>query len=306
MTSLLTPFPNFEKPEFTTPGASRDCIPLPLHPISDEFLLPETARMPDLPPLPIPGSAFSTDVQTKPAFWNSNTQAFFAPPFANGAHHYTDDDLVAVLRPVVDQSLQHSFHQAGSSMETHWDPWLRTTIRRAFAQQIAHDKPASDPSFLNHLWWRLQSFFGDRYYEELVFEHTKRFRIEEVFLFEKTQRRLISFVSDDPYRQSMNKQVQRTVSHLIQSVFDNQNTIRLQFPMPRGRMAEVRQGKRCLLVAIILGNIHDTSRSDLDYTLRRIENRYGSRLSDADDDLSRGLHPHLEDCLLITTPSSAA
>lgn len=215
---------------------------------------------------------------------------------------FTDDDWAAALAPVVEQSLQHTWQQAGGSMETLWEPWLRTTIRRALAEQQALVEPIHEPGFFEHLTWRLKSLFGDHSYEAMAFEKSKRCRVEEVFLLEKNQLTLLSYASKDAERNAASARVMRTVEQLIETVRDDEGTVRLQYSLPRGRKAEVCVGRQSLLIAVALGNLQESMRADLEYTLRRIELRYGPRFEDRDENLLQSIQPQLQDCLLIATP----
>jgi hypothetical protein len=217
---------------------------------------------------------------------------------------FTDDDWAAALAPVVEQSLQHTWQQAGGSMETLWEPWLRTTIRRALAEQHALVEPVQ-LGFFEHLTWRLKSLFGDHNYEAMVFEKSKRCRVEEVFLLEKNQLALLSFASNDATRHASSAQVMRTVEHLTETVRDGEGTVRLQYSLPRGRKAEVCVGRQSLLIAVALGQLQEPMRADLEYTLRRIELRFGPRFEDRDEDLLQSIQHQLQDCLLIATPVTA-
>lgn len=306
MTAMMTPFPTFVMPDFASTARMREWLPFPVNQMAKSMQLTELARLPQIPPLPQTGSLFSSSPGMQAARPIAAPQNVFAPVYSDKPMVYTDDDLTAALLPIVEQSWQHSLHQPSSNLETHWDPWLRTTIRRAFAEQRALVEPMIEPSFLDHIAWRFQAFFRNDCYEKLVFEKTKRFCIEEVFLLEKKQCKLLSFISNEPSRQSLKKQVLRTIEQIAQSVYDNEGAIRLQFDLPRGRMVEIRQGKKCLLIAVVLGNLNEATRCDLDYTLRRIEDRFGSRLMDEDENLLQDLQPHLEDCLLITAPGKVA
>ena len=215
---------------------------------------------------------------------------------------FTDDDWAAALAPVVEQSLQHTWQQAGGSMETLWEPWLRTTIRRALAEQQALVEPIHEPGFFEHLTWRLKSLFGDHSYEAMAFEKSKRCRVEEVFLLEKNQLTLLSYASKDAERNAASARVMRTVEQLIETVRDDEGTVRLQYSLPHGRKAEVCVGRQSLLIAVALGNLQESMRADLEYTLRRIELRYGPRFEDRDENLLQSIQPQLQDCLLIATP----
>ena len=295
MTATMTPFPNFAMPEFAAANHMREWMPFPVLHAQEISSTTERPSLPNLPPLPASESIFT-----------SNTTTHIVSPLTSPAEceacvnqaDYTDDDLVAALSPLVEQSIQ----QTGSNMETLWEPWLRSTLRRALAEQRALHEPQQEPSLFDHIAWRFQALFGERSYQELVNENTRRFRVEEVFLLDKSQGVLLSYASTDPSRHAVKKRVLRTVEHLANSLHDDEGTLRMQIDLPRGRKAEVLQGQQSLLIAVVLGQLQECMRVDFNYTLRRIEDRFGPRLSDQDDDLLLSVQPLLEDCLLITAP----
>ena len=313
MTASLPPFPSFAAPEMPSPRRFSEWPPFP-RPPSEQTAAMLRPSLPGLPPLP--GDTVANATQSPLPSMPANASIFAKSADAAVAElitetslteeqeplDFTDDDWAAALAPVVEQSLQHTWQQAGGSMETLWEPWLRTTIRRALAEQQALVEPVHAPGFFEHLTWRLKSLFGNHNYEAMAFEKSKRCRVEEVFLLEKNQLALLSYASKDAERNADSAHVMRTVEQLTETVRDDEGTVRLQYSLPRGRKAEVCVGRQSLLIAVTLGNLQESMRADLEYTLRRIEMRYGPRFEDRDEDLMLSIQPQLQDCLLITTP----
>lgn len=217
---------------------------------------------------------------------------------------YTDSELLDVFRPLVEEAVHRSLFQPGGGMDTYLEPMLRATIRRALAEHSPTQAPFQEPGFFDRVAWRLRALFTSRTYEDIFFEKTKRFRVEEVYLLEKINLSMISYASSDPARYASAKRVHSTARRLADGALDKEGTIRLFFDLPEGRHAVVREGKDALLIAVILGTPNDGLRIDLDYTLRRIEERFGARFKNVEDPLLLSIQPHLEDCLLIIAPSS--
>lgn len=249
------------------------------------------------------GAVFSATPTPAP---QSVAPAYVLPPLEREESRldYTDADLLAVFRPLVQDAVQHSLFAPGGGMDTYLEPMLRATIRRALAEHSPHQVPFQEPGFLDRFAWRVRALFSSRTYEEIFFEKTKRFRVEEVFLLEKINLAMISYASSDPARHASAKRVIGTARRLADGALDKEGTIRLFFDLPEGRHAVVREGKESLLVAVVLGTPQDGLRIDLDYTLRRIEERFGARMANPEDPLLLSIQPHLEDCLLIIAPSS--
>jgi hypothetical protein len=260
------------------------------------------AQVPVVPPI-VTAAVFSATPSPSP---QSAAPAYVLPPLEREESRldYTDADLLAVFRPLVQDAVQHSLFAPGGGMDTYLEPMLRATIRRALAEHSPHQVPFQEPGFLDRFAWRVRALFSSRTYEEIFFEKTKRFRVEEVFLLEKINLAMISYASSDPARHATAKRVIGTARRLADGALDKEGTIRLFFDLPEGRHAVVREGKESLLVAVVLGTPQDGLRVDLDYTLRRIEERFGARMANPEDPLLLSIQPHLEDCLLIIAPSS--
>ena len=75
------------------------------------------------------------------------------------------------------------------------------------------------------------------------------------------------------------------------------------FGVPDG-LAAPKKGSLffCRNVAVVRGEINDLVKSDLDYALRRIENRYRTPFVQGHP-LLKELQPMLEECLLIHSPA---
>ncbi len=217
---------------------------------------------------------------------------------------YTDEDLTAALAPVMEQSLQQTLHQSGSCMDTHWEPWLRSTIRRALAEQRSLQDTVDEPGLFERFCWRIAAFFQGGSYEQMLWENSKRFRVEEVYLLERGSRELLSHAGIGEPGFSQNRRILENARRLAESLHDDEGTIRLQFRQPRGRKAEVRVGRHAVLIAVVLGEFPEALRVDLDYCLRRVEERFSARFADRDESLARVVQTYLEECLLIAMPGA--
>jgi hypothetical protein len=298
-------------------GSDLPSIPVLHQPLSESFAM-ATSTSPAFPSFPnhlSPTPAFdelpSTPVDSpfaihEPAPVSAPAPRTVLPPLEreHARLDYTDKELLDVLRPLVEGTGQRSLYQSGAGIDTYLEPLLRATIRRALAEHSPTQSPFREPGFLDRVGWRLAALFSSRTYEEIHFEKTRRFRVEEVYLLEKINLSMISFASSDPARHASAKRVHATVRRLADGALDKEGTIRLFYDLPEGRHAVVREGRNALLIAVVLGTPGDALRIDLDYTLRRIEERFGARFDNLEDPLLLSIQPHLEDCLLIVAPSS--
>jgi hypothetical protein len=255
-----------------------------------------------LPTMPAKTSFFSTQTAA-PAIAGKAESAPVAPHFsAEESPEFTDADWTAALMPAMEQSLQQTLHQSGSCMDTHWEPWLRSTIRRALAEQRSLQDAVEEPGVFQRFCWRIGAFFSDRSYEQMLWETTKRFRVEEVYLLERTGGALLSHAGIHGQGSVSRRGIAENARQLAKSLYDDEGTIRLQFRHARGRKAEVRVGRHAVLIAVVLGEFPEALRVDLDYCLRRVEERFGARFADHDESLARVVQAYLEECLLIAMP----
>lgn len=295
MTATFSPFPEMSASVASAVGDRPSLPSLPPLPAAGVASLPAAATLPTLPSKP---SLFS-------ARHAALSPAKIVSPavFTDELPDFTDEDLTAALAPAMEQSLQQTLHQSGSCMDTHWEPWLRSTIRRALAEQRSLEDAVEEPGVFDRMCWRIGAFLRGGSYEQMLWENTKRFRVEEVYLLERGSGAFLSHAGIDELGYAPSRRVMETARQLAQSLHDDEGTIRLQFRQPRGRKAEVRVGRHAVLIAVVLGEFPESMRVDLDYCLRRIEERFSARFADRDEALARVVQTYLEECLLIAMPS---
>lgn len=306
MTATFSPFPAMSFPALSASGqadddaATRPALPgLPPLPAAGSAASQATTA---LPAMPAKTSFFSAQV-AEPAIAKKAEPAPVAPLFSvEDLPDFTDADWTAALVPAMEQSLQQTLHQSGACMDTHWEPWLRSTIRRALAEQRSLQDAVEEPGVFQRFCWRIGAIFSDRSYEQMLWEATKRFRVEEVYLLERTGGALLSHAAIHGHGSVSRKGIAENARQLAASLYDDEGTIRLQFRCARGRKAEVRVGRHAVLIAVVLGEFSEALRVDLDYCLRRVEERFGARFADHDESLARLVQTYLEECLLIAMP----
>lgn len=219
---------------------------------------------------------------------------------------FTDADLFEALNPFFQETLRNSGFGRESGIDEFLEPMLRATIRRALAEYSPASRPFQGPGSMDRLVWHLQALFTSRTYEDVVFERTHRFQVEEVFLVDAATLALVSYASCDPARHSSPKRVTNTVHRLTMQLRHEDGTLRDSFELPDQRNAVCCQGKHVILVAIVRGQLNDLLLSDIEFALKRIEDRFREKFQQPGSALLRTLQPFLEDCLLIQAPASAA
>jgi hypothetical protein len=299
--------------------------PLPISPFQEPARpFPALSSLP-----PWPGTTAATSARPFPATWPSpladlpalNPVAPVEPPvpFASippppppgkseepPAPDFTDDDLREAFGPIIEQAVRSAVYAKENGIDTYLEPMLRATIRRALAEYSPASRPFRAAGTYDRLVWHLQALFTSRTYEDIVFEKTHRFQVEEVFLLDAETLALISFASCDPARHNSAKRVTPTVHRLALGLLDEEGKVRESFELPDHRNAIACAGGLVNLVAIVRGRPSELILADLEFALRRIEDRFREQFKKDGSPLLFTLQPYLEDCLLIQAPASAA
>lgn len=280
-------FPSF--PMETTPSAQP-----PASPALKETLPtpPESSTPPSQPPKPVRTAPMPNTVASAvSAAMEDDT-----PPA-------TDEDLRRAFEPVVESSLERVLYAPDKGLHTYLEPMLRSTVRRAIAEQIDAAVQFRSTGTMDRLGWRLKALMTSRSYDEVVFRSTRRYQVEEAFLLRKEDFSLVSFASHDPARHASEKRVLSTVKKLVRNLTDDQGQIRKTFDYTEDQVAIIRQGTHTLLVALVRGRSNALVRADLDFVLRQAEDRFGERLEVETQAFIHVLQPILEGCLLIQSPA---
>ncbi|MBK1855865.1 hypothetical protein JO972_12915 [Verrucomicrobiaceae bacterium 5K15] len=218
---------------------------------------------------------------------------------------YTDADLTEALRPIIDHSVDKFLYTPSHGIHTYLEPMLRSTVRRAIAEQMEDSSPFENVAGWDKLAWKMRALFSSRSYEDIIFDQTKRYQVEEVFLLRRHTRSMVSYASNDPARHSHAGKVQSTVKKIAskcsgsQAPGDGESCIKWE----ENRHLMIRRGQHCILTAIVHGSSNAILRSDLDYALRQAEERFGKALEEENDIHLQILQPLLEGCLLIKAPA---
>lgn len=219
---------------------------------------------------------------------------------------FTDDDLRVAFGPIVEHAVRRAVYAQENGIDTYLEPMLRATIRRALAEYTPASRPFQPPGAWDRFIWHLQALFSSRTYEEILFEKTRRFQVEEVYLLDSASLALVSYASCDPARHAATRRVSGTVNRLALQLRDDKGTIRPAFTMADGRSVISKVGHHVVLMAIVRGRPGELVLADLDFALRRVEDHFRSQFLIQGSELLYPLQPFLEDCLLIQSPASAA
>ncbi|MGJ8694777.1 MAG: hypothetical protein ACSHYF_00530 [Verrucomicrobiaceae bacterium] len=242
----------------------------------------------------------------------NDTEAASNPPEASGTaeepetftQSTTDEDLIEAMLPIVESSLEKALYAPKTGLHTYLEPMLRSTVRRAIAEQMLTAHHFGQISFTDRMSWRMKAFFTSQTYDDIIFEQTHRYRVEEVFLMRYDTHSLISYASHDPSRHANPRKIRYDVSKLMGELKDQDGNLKKNFDLPDKRLALIRSGRHCFMVAVIRGRANALVRADLDYTLEQIEQRFEKRLRPEGHHFVHVLQPILEGCLLIQSPPS--
>ncbi|MFT4176220.1 MAG: hypothetical protein QM627_06150 [Luteolibacter sp.] len=293
----LTALPSWSVYAELEPADFPSCWPKPLS------VLPaaETGTPPPFTPVPslIPGE----NPDPAPSLDPSLEEAAASLP-----EDYTDADLFRAFAPIMQAAVYNSLGYREPKYDSDLEAMLRATVRRALAEYSPAKRPFRSPGAMDRFIWRMQALFSSRSYGDILFEKTHRFQVQEVFLLDADSLSLISYASTDPARHANPRRIPGTVHRISLQIRDKEETgkIRPRLELPGARIVINRSGKNTILSAILRGQPNDLILSDLDFTLRRIEERFREQLSAQGTPLLNELQPFLEDCLLIQAPASAA
>lgn len=319
MNASLTPFPFVDLSLATGAKPGRAWVSFPM-------LMNNTASMPHitprsvLPPLPAfwqPGNSVDGDLFAMPdSFASVPRESRMDSPFVpriepvtptvkphSAETDYTDQDLVAALSPLLEDSLKQVLNRSDSLMETHWEPWLRMTMRRVLAEHRSLGEPIAEAGWLARLCWRFSAHLSGREYEEFLSEKHQQFRVEQVFLLSHEEGHMLAHACLDESRWGNSTAVLAQAEQLAEMMRDADGTLRLQFRLAEGRRAELRVGRAACLIVITMGIFPDSLHADLDFTLRRIEERFGARFPVRNAALAAKIKPMLTDCLYMADPA---
>jgi hypothetical protein len=219
---------------------------------------------------------------------------------------YTDDDLREAFGPIVEQAVRSAVYAKENGIDTYLEPMLRATIRRALAEYSPAGRPFQPPGVIDRFFWHVRALFTSRTYEDIFFEQTRRFQVEEVFLLDASTLALVSFASCDPARHASVRRVTSTAQRLAMQVRDPSGQFHPAFEISASHRAIARRGRHVILVAIVRGRPGEIVLADLEFALRRIEDHFRDQFAQEGSALLHELQPFLEDCLLIQAPASAA
>lgn len=318
MPELLTPLP-FMGP---TPGRA---APTAKSPAWSDLPSPLAAEppanswpTPSLPPLSVEGPAASAAFQASwlapaPAATASEATLENTPtayPLAGFVRpdepEFSDTELMQAFAPIIEHVVHNAIYTKENVLETYLEPMLRATIRRALAESTSGSRPFHPPGAFDRFIWHLQALFTSRTYEDIFFEKTHRFQIGEVFLVDAASLAMVSFASCDPARHSSPRRVESSVQRLALQLRDESGQLRNSFELPGQRHVIARAGRFVTMMAVVRGHPSDLVIADLEYALRRIEDRFRDQFQQQGSALLYTLQPFLEECLLIQAPASAA
>lgn len=229
-----------------------------------------------------------------------------ATPFAeteldetnNQQTKYTDKDLQDALRPLLSQSNDHIINLPTNTISI-LEPMLRSTVRRAIAEQMAEASPFRDVPGWNKLAWKIRALMSSRTYDDILFSQTRRYQVEEVFLLRPQSRSLISYASNNPARHAKSSKVESTVKQIATKTAAIANHEESTLEWSNDRQLVIRPGKYSMLAAIVHGSPNHVLEADLDYLLSQVEDRLGKSLEANHQAHLQILQPMLECCLLI-------
>ncbi len=303
----ILPFPTPEKaPQGPAPTAKLPAWPAESSAEATDF--PATWPSP-LTVLPAMGGKKTPE----PDFVPDPLPAFQVPPAEPSScavetpvPDYTDADLMEALGPIMESVVRNAGQGGGHDADPELEPMLRATVRRALAEYAPASRPFQPPGALDRFIWHLKALFTSRSYEDILFEKTRRFQVEEVFLLDSRTLALVSFASCDPARHSSVRRISGTAQRLALQLRDENGAVRQHVELSDHRHLVSREGSHVILMTLVRGRPGELVIADLDFALRRIEGQFAEKFRQEGSPLLHEVQPFLEDCLLIQSPATAA
>jgi len=229
-----------------------------------------------------------------------------AATYQKSTPDFTDDELSEAFGPIVEKAVRKAVYSQENGIDTYLEPMLRATIRRALAEYSPASRPFEPPGVLDRLVWHVRALFTSRTYEDILFEKTRRFQVEEVFLLDSSTLALVSFASCDPARHASVRRVTATAQKLAAQLRDSSGRFHPALELSATHRAISRRGRHVILVAIVRGRPSELMLADLEFSLRRIEDYFRDQFAQEGSALLHEVQPFLEDCLLIQSPAGGA
>ena len=310
---------------FPSQNPSQPFIPAPLPERLPEWPVMSAVERPVFPPtwpspltaLPSPSAGPATqagpvdfpDFATAPVATPPPAASLVPQPEASTAPaeaDFTDDDLREAFGPIMETAIRNAVYAKENGIDTYLEPMLRATIRRALAEYTPASRPFQAPGAFDRFIWHVQALFTSRTYEDIFFEKTRRFQVEEVFLLDVATLAMVSFASCDPARHASARRISSTAQRLALQLRGEDGEIRPSFEISDARSVISRKGAHVIIVAVVRGQAGELVQADLAFSLRRIEDHFREQFQQEGSSLLYALQPFLEDCLLIQSPASAA
>lgn len=210
-------------------------------------------------------------------------------------------ELGKTLGPLIQKAVGDAVGATEKRLSDRLEPLLRITVRRALAEPAGTSRSVRPPGALIRLCWHLEALFTSRYYEDLLFERTHRFQVEEVFLLDTKSLGLVSHASHDPVGYAAPRRIERTVRRIVRQLRGATAEEPLAaLKLPACRIALAFKGALVVLVVVTRGTPDVLQLADLEFALRRVEERLQAAPALAPGEL----RPFLEDCLWIQAPAA--
>ncbi|MBT8044236.1 MAG: hypothetical protein KJO79_04735, partial [Verrucomicrobiae bacterium] len=234
---------------------------------------------------------------------DSSTAQKADKPNPKPPEQYTDKDLREALRPIIEPTVDQFLYTPNQSIHSYLEPMLRSTVRRAIAEQMEDASPFRGVSGWDKFTWKMRALLTSRTYDDIVFDQTKRYQVEEVYLLRPKTRSLISYASHNPAKHANPNKVKGVVKKIAARTAEKDQSHDGILPWENNRHLMIRKGNHSVIAAVIHGTANAILKSDLDYTLRQAEDRFGKTLETESDIHLQVLQPLLEGCLLIQSPA---
>jgi OOP family OmpA-OmpF porin len=218
------------------------------------------------------------------------------------------DRLARALTPSVETALQESVQRSPTILTNAIFPIIGPAIRRATAEAISRlvqaINQALEHSFsLRGLKWRFEALRTGRSYAEIVLSRTLLYRVEQVFLIQRSTGLLLHHLAPPgvtPQNTDVVSGMLTAIHDFVTESFTGNQGEGLHTLDVGGLSVWVETGPHAILAAVIRGHAPNTLRTVLQSALERIHREFAFILpsTNARPEALEATAPILADCLL--------
>jgi len=230
--------------------------------------------------------------------------------------HAADPRFMHALTPPIERAITASVRRNPAPLADALFPVMGPAIRKAVAAALSGMVETLNRALEQSLsWrsiaWRLEALRTGKSFAEVMLLHTLVYRVEQVFLIDRTSGLLLQHVTQGPAEVSdadMVSGMLTAIRDFVKDSFRGTDNDSLEAVKVGELSLWIEQGPRAVLAAVMRGSAPRAFRTTLQTALERIHLEFADELARFRDDASvfEGARPTLESCLHTELQTPAA